>query len=172
MGVVNMSTPVVKEIREILLVIIPEWVTYWRGKAVPQIKVCCKDKFRFLVHTASGITINTFFSVLFCIFHIRKLTSITFVIRKIKNVCWFSYLFLAVMDLNCCTWAFSSCSEQRLLSGCGVWASYRSGFSWQSRGSRAQASVVVALGLRCPKACGGLLDQESNPCSLHWQADS
>ena len=32
-------------------------------------------------------------------------------------------------------------------------------------------SVVVAHGLSCPVACGVFLDQESNPCPLHWQAD-
>ena len=39
-----MPTPMVKEIREILLIIIPEWVTYWKDKAVPQTEVCCKDR--------------------------------------------------------------------------------------------------------------------------------
>ena len=33
-------------------------------------------------------------------------------------------------------------------------------------------SVVVAHGLSCFVACGILLDQGSNPCSLHWQVDS
>ena len=33
-------------------------------------------------------------------------------------------------------------------------------------------SVVVAHGLSCSMACGIFLDQGSNPCSLHWQADS
>ena len=33
-------------------------------------------------------------------------------------------------------------------------------------------SVVVAYGLSCSTACGILLDQASNPCLLHWQADS
>ena len=35
----------------------------------------------------------------------------------------FTYVFLAVLGLWCCTWAFSSCGQQGLLSGCGVWAS-------------------------------------------------
>ena len=37
-----------------------------------------------------------------------------------------------------------------------------------------QASVVVALelGLSCPETCGIFLDQELNPCLLHWQDDS
>ena len=33
-------------------------------------------------------------------------------------------------------------------------------------------SVVVAHGLSCPVACGIFPDQGSNPCPLHWQADS
>ena len=31
------------------------------------------------------------------------------------------------------------------------------------------ASIVVAHGLICPKACGIFLDQGWNPCPLHWQ---
>ena len=33
-------------------------------------------------------------------------------------------------------------------------------------------SVVVALGLSCPEACGILSNQGSNRCPLHWQVDS
>ena len=33
-------------------------------------------------------------------------------------------------------------------------------------------SVVVAPGLSCSAACGIFPDQDSNPCPLHWQADS
>ena len=36
----------------------------------------------------------------------------------------------------------------------------------------AQASVVVAHGPSCSTACGIFPDQGSNPCPLHWQADS
>ena len=39
------------------------------------------------------------------------------------------YLFLAALGLCCCTWAFSSCGEQDLLSSCRAWASHCSGFS-------------------------------------------
>ena len=35
-----------------------------------------------------------------------------------------------------------------------------------------QASVAVACGFSYPAACGIFLDQGSNPCPLHWQADS
>ena len=33
-------------------------------------------------------------------------------------------------------------------------------------------SVVVVHGLSCSAACGIFLDQRSNLCLLHWQADS
>ena len=41
-----------------------------------------------------------------------------------------------------------------------------------STGSRRAGSVVVAHGPSCSAACGIFPDQGSNPCSLHWQADS
>ena len=42
----------------------------------------------------------------------------------------------------------------------------------RSTGSRRADSVVVAHGLSCSPACGIFPDQGSNPCPLHWQADS
>ena len=42
----------------------------------------------------------------------------------------------------------------------------------RSTGSRRAGSVVVAHGPSCPAACGIFPDQGSNPCPLHWQADS
>ena len=41
-----------------------------------------------------------------------------------------------------------------------------------STGSRRAGSVVVAHGPNCSVACGIFPDQGSNPCPLHWQADS
>ena len=43
---------------------------------------------------------------------------------------------------------------------------------WRSTGSRRTGSVVVAHGRSCSAACGIFPDQGSNPCPLHWQADS
>ena len=39
-------------------------------------------------------------------------------------------------------------------------------------GSRRAGSVVVAHGPSCSAACGIFPDQGTNPCLLHWQADS
>ena len=42
----------------------------------------------------------------------------------------------------------------------------------RSTSSRSAGSVVVAHGPSCSAACGIFPDQGSNPCPLHWQADS
>ena len=45
------------------------------------------------------------------------------------------------------------------LKSCGSWA-------------LDQVLTVVVRGLSCPVACRIFLDQVSNPCVLHWKADS
>ena len=42
----------------------------------------------------------------------------------------------------------------------------------RSTGSRCAGSAIVAHGPSCSAARGILPDQGSNPCPLHWQADS
>ena len=42
----------------------------------------------------------------------------------------------------------------------------------RSTGSRRAGSAIVAHGLSCSAACGIFPGQGSNPCPLHWQADS
>ena len=104
----------------------------------------------------------------------------------------FVYLFLATLGLCCCAWAFSSCGERRLLfvvvrglliavaslvteHGLQV---HRLQQLWRvdsvvvARRLQSAGSVVVAHGLSCSAVCGIFLDQGSNPCPLHWQADS
>ena len=104
----------------------------------------------------------------------------------------FIYLFLAVLGLHCCTWSFSSCGEQELLfvAVCGFLITVASlivehglqarglqqlqhvGSVVVAHGLQSTGSVVVAHGLSCYVACGIFPDQGSNPCPLHWQADS
>ena len=87
---------------------------------------------------------------------------------------------------------FSSCDEWGLLSSCSAWSSPCSGFSccgpralgsmdfsscevWAQQlrlpGSTAQAQQLWHMGLDAPGVCGIFLDQGSNPCFPHWQAD-
>ena len=42
----------------------------------------------------------------------------------------------------------------------------------RSTGSRHAGSAIAAHGPSCSVACGIFPDQGSNPCALHWQADS
>ena len=85
----------------------------------------------------------------------------------------FFILLLAALGLCCCARAFSSCSEQGLLSVCHAQTSHCSGFSrWGAQALGAWASVVVVQGLSCSVACRIFPDQISNLCLLHWQVVS
>ena len=88
----------------------------------------------------------------------------------------FAYL-LAVLGLRCCLWAFSSfaswsgsnfLSSHRGGFSCGAWALGCTGF----RGCSAWAQQLWCSGPSRSSACGLFPDRGSNPCSLHWQADS
>ena len=123
--------------------------------------------------TFSRLLFATVPNMNFCILNLLRWKTF---IGLLENIFFFInysiYLFLAVLDLHCCTWAFSSC-KWGLLSSCSVWVSHCDGFSC----CRAQAlgcvgSAVVAHRLNCPVVCGILPDQGSGLCPLHWQMDS
>ena len=78
----------------------------------------------------------------------------------------FIYLFMAVLGLRFCARAFSSRGEWGPL-----FIAVRP-FLLRSTGSRRAGSVVVAHEPSCSAACGIFPDHGSNPCPLHWQADS
>ena len=61
----------------------------------------------------------------------------------------------------------STGSRHAGFNSCGRWAS-----AVVARRLWSTGSVVVAHGLSCSAACGIFPDQGSNPCLLHWQADS
>ena len=92
----------------------------------------------------------------------------------------FIYLFiLLILFIFWLCWVFVATRGLSLAAASGGYSSLRSlGFAlpWlllsRSTGSRGAGSVVVAQGLSCSAACGILLDQDSNPCPLHWQVDS
>ena len=82
-----------------------------------------------------------------------------------------------ILFLAC--WVFVSVRGLSLVAASGGHSSSRcAGLSlsrplllW-STGSRCAGSVVGAHGPSCSAACGIFPDQGSNPCPLHWQADS
>ena len=96
-----------------------------------------------------------------------------------KNIkfffCFFFYLFIYFW----LCWVFASVPGLSPVAASGGHSSSRcAGLSplqpllLRSRGSRRAGSVAVAHGPSCSAACGILPDQGSNPCPLHWQADS
>ena len=66
----------------------------------------------------------------------------------------------------------STDSRRAGFSSCGSWALEHRLSSCGAQAVGVQASVVVAHGFSCSAACGIFPDQGSNPCPLHWQADS
>ena len=93
------------------------------------------------------------------------------------NIFFFIILFYFIYFWLC--WVFVSVRGLSLVAASGGHSSSRcAGLSlsrplllW-STGSRRAGSAVVAHGLSCSAACGIFPDQGSNPCPLHWQADS
>ena len=83
------------------------------------------------------------------------------------------YLFMAVLGSSFLCEGFSlvAASGGHSSSQCAGLSQ-----SWplplRSTGSRRAGSAIVAHGLSRSAACGIFPDQGSNPCPLHWQADS
>ena len=79
---------------------------------------------------------------------------------------------MAVLGLRFCARAFSSCGEWGPLFIAVRGPLTIEASLLRSTGSRRAGSAIVAHGPSCPAACGIFPDQGSNPCPLHWQADS
>ena len=92
---------------------------------------------------------------------------------------WFFLIIIYLFIYFWLCWVFVSVRGLSLVAASGGHSSSRCAglsLSWpllsRSTGSRRADSVVVAHGPSCSVACGILPDQGSNPCPLHWQADS
>ena len=79
---------------------------------------------------------------------------------------------MAVLGLRFCARAFSSCGKRGPLFIAVRGPLTIGPLLLRSTGSRRAGSVIVAHRPSCPAACGTFPDQGSNPCPLHWQADS
>ena len=79
---------------------------------------------------------------------------------------WLCWVFVSVRGLSLVVASGDHSSSQ-----CAGLSLSRPLLLW-STGSRRAGSVVVAHGPSCSAACGIFPDQGSNPCPLHWQADS
>ena len=92
---------------------------------------------------------------------------------------WSIYLFIYLFIYLWLCWVFVSVRGLSLVTASGGHSSSRcAGLSLsrplllRSTSSRRAGSVVVAHGPSCSVACGIFPYQGSNPCPLHWQADS
>ena len=81
-------------------------------------------------------------------------------------------LFMALLGLRFCARAFSSCAMRGHSSLQCAGLSLSRPLLLRSTGSRRAGSAIVAHGPSRSVACGIFPDQGSNPCPLHWQADS
>ena len=79
---------------------------------------------------------------------------------------WLCWVFVSVRGLSLVVASGGHCSSR-----CAGLSLSRP-LLLRSTGSRRAGSVVVAHRLSCSVACGIFPDQGSNPCPLHWQADS
>ena len=88
----------------------------------------------------------------------------------VNSFSFFNFIF-GCRGLHCCARAFLV-AESRVARPCSarLLPAGASPVQPQLEGTRASVVVVPALGR--PAACGIFPDQGSNPCSLHWQADS
>ena len=113
----------------------------------------------------------------FYYFHFPKTILYTHGLRKIVVLILANFFFFAGYIWLC--WVFISLRGLSPVAASGGHSSSRcTGLSLsrllllRSTGSRRAGSVIVAHGPSCSAACGILPDQGSNPCPLHWQADS
>ena len=81
---------------------------------------------------------------------------------------------MAVLGLCFSARASSSCGKRGplFIAACAPRLSLSQPLLLRGTGSRRTGSVIVAHGSSCSAACGIFPDQGSNPCPLHWQADS
>ena len=103
---------------------------------------------------------------------------------SVHVLCPFFFLFFFFNLINLfiylwLCWVFVSVRGLSLVAASGDHSSSRcAGLSLsrplllRSTGSGRTGSVIVAHGPSCSAACGIFPDQGSNPCPLHWQADS
>ena len=90
---------------------------------------------------------------------------------------FFNFIYLLIYLWLC--WVFASVRGLSPVAASGGHSSSQCAglslsrpLSLRSTGSRRTGSAIVAHGPSRSAACGILPDQGSNPCPLHWQADS
>ena len=112
--------------------------------------------------------------------YLRKISFLDiWYLEKLLRYFLLYFFFFLFFFFFCLCWVFVSAQGPSPVAASGGHSSSRcAGLSLsrplllRSTGSRRAGSVAVAHGPSCSAACGILPDQGSNPCPLHWQADS
>ena len=122
-----------------------------------------KAHFLILLDSVAG---KGFYLLLHSFFFNKVLQSVIYLFIYLFIYLWLCWVFVSVRGLSpvAASGGHSSswCAGLSLSRPLSLW----------STGSRRAGSVVVAHGPSCFAACGIFPDQGSNPCPLHWQADS
>ena len=108
-----------------------------------------------------------------CKCHLKFFTGIVFFFFFFFNkfIYLFIYLWLCLVFVSVQGLSLAGASGGHSSSRCAGLSLSRP-LLLRSTGSRRAGSVVVAHGPSCSVACGILPDRGTNPCPLHWQADS
>ena len=107
-----------------------------------------------------------FCSIIFFFFYNSNLFFIFLIFTFLFIYFWLCWVFVSVRGLSLVA-ASGGHSSSRCAGLSLLWP-----LLLRSTSSRRAGSVVVAHGCSCSTACGIFPDQGSNPCPLHWQADS
>ena len=113
------------------------------------------------------------------VFFFFQSATLCLLIRAFSPSTFFFLIYFIYLFFFWLCWVFVSVRGLSLVAASGGHSSSRcAGLSLprplllRSTGSTCTGSVVVAHGPSCSVACGIFPDQGSNPCPLHWQADS
>ena len=161
----------------------PQWK--WKNLFTTQQSIAVlteytKIKFTFTPSTSSMIARNVSTRYMFLRYHplsppyLDHIKMVSFFFYKILddfNLFIFIYLWLCWVFVSAWGLSLVEASGGHSSSRCAGLSLSRPLLSW-STGSRRAGSVIVAHGPSRSAACGIFPDQGSNPCALHWQADS
>ena len=129
----------------------------WRLREVDKLSVVLQS-----LSDGPDIWIYVFF-----FFNIRvNIISLFFFFKYLFIYFWLCWVFVSVRGLS----LVAASGDHSSLQCAGL--SVSRPLLLRSTGSRRAGSVVVAHGPSRSAACGIFPDQGSNPCPLHWQADS
>ena len=131
-------------------------------------------------HTVQVLCFLWHYTAIFRILHHFRIPIFFFKLARGEDSFYlFIYLFVCLFTYFWLCWVFVSVRGlSPVAASRGYSSSWCTGLSLsrplplRSTGSRRAGSVIVAHRPSCSAACGILPERGTNPCTLHWQADS